>query len=206
MKNDENELENTDETVEINLEDVMSAGKSETESADAAAVEDLVDSLDEQEPVVVANEIDELKKEIALQKDKYVRLMAEFDNYKRRSAREYEKLVASANKGLMVDIIDIRNNFERALGVADEKSDFSEFLKGMQLIFSKFDENLSKNGLTVFAEVGEAFNPELHDAMMQMPSGDVEKGLIMQIFEKGYSLNGSVIRHAKVVVSSGPAE
>lgn len=143
--------------------------------------------------------------ELAEQKDKYLRLMAEFDNYKRRTSKEYEKLVESANKKLMLDIIEVRENFNRALTMTESNKDFDKFFEGMQLIFNKLDENLTKNGLTVFAEVGDEFDPEIHEAMMKAPHEEVEEDHITQIYEHGYKLKKQVIKHAKVIVSAGNA-
>lgn len=201
-----------DENLEKNEEAISSQEENEAETEileaeELAEKKEPSDDSDENTQTIddVLEEAIDHEAEIAVQKDKYVRLMAEFDNYKRRSAKEYERLVSSANKDLMMDIIEVRDNFERAIEMADEKHDFAEFLKGMQLLFTKLDDNLSKNGLAVFTEVGDEFNPELHDAMMQTPSDKIEEGHISQIYEKGYKLRDQVIKHAKVIVSSGPA-
>ncbi len=145
-----------------------------------------------------------LKEELQEQKDKYLRLMAEFDNYKRRTSKEYERLVESANEHLMRDIIEVRENFERALSMTDENHEFTKFLEGMTLIFNKLEENLKKNGLTVFTDVGDEFDPAIHDAMMKIPNSEIPEDHIIEIYEKGYTLKNHVIKHAKVIVSSGP--
>ncbi len=151
----------------------------------------------DREPVVT------LENELNEQKDKYLRLMAEFDNYKRRTSREYERLVESANERLILDIIEVRENLERALSMADEKHDFTSFLEGMKLIFNKLDAILGKNGLSVFTEVGDVFDPAIHDAMMKTPHDKIPEDHIIQIYEKGYKLKERVIKHAKVIVSAG---
>lgn len=200
-----NEEEN--EAVNETTEDVTTDETAEEAQAEENS-EESVDENAEEEPQTIDEVLEEAtdhEAELNAQKDKYVRLMAEFDNYKRRSAKEYERLISTANKDLMMDIIEVRDNFERAIEMADEKHDFTEFLKGMQLLFTKLDENLSKNGLEVFTEVGDEFNPELHDAMMQTPNDEIEEGHIAQIYEKGYKIKKDVIKHAKVIVSSGPA-
>ncbi len=147
--------------------------------------------------------IEALKEELERQKDKYIRLMAEFDNYKRRTSKEYERLVESANERLMRDIIEVRESFERALAMAGENEDYITFLEGMKLIFTKLDENLKKNGLEVFTEVGDEFDPEIHNAMMKTPHDEIEEDHIIEIYEKGYKLKNHVIKHAKVIVSAG---
>lgn len=151
-----------------------------------------------EEPTVMS-----LTEDVAAQKDKYIRLMAEFDNYKRRTGREYERVVESANERLMLNIIEVRENFERALKVGEENHDAASLLDGMKLIFAKLEENLKKNGLSVFAEAGEKFNPEMHDALMKTPHEDIPEDHIAEIYERGYRLRNHVIKHAKVVVSAG---
>ena len=148
------------------------------------------------------DEISELAEQLAAQKDKYVRLMAEFDNFKKRTAAEYAKMIESANKAIVDDLIEVRETFERAL-TAEAQADLEAFREGVQLIYGKFDEVLTKHGLEAFGEVGEKFDPALHDAMMKQPSEDVEAEHIAVIFEKGYKLKNNIIRHAKVVVSAG---
>ncbi len=135
--------------------------------------------------------------------DKYIRLLAEFDNYKRRSLREQERLIESANERLMCDLIEVRENFERALKAGRESGETGGFYEGMKLIFSRFDEILGKHGLATFGEVGEPFDPAIHDAMMKMPREDIPEDHIAQIVERGYRLRGQVIKHARVLVSAG---
>lgn len=147
--------------------------------------------------------IEALKEELERQKDKYIRLMAEFDNYKRRTSKEYEHLVESANERLMLDVIEVRESFERALAMAGKNEDYKTFLEGMKLIFTKLDENLKKNGLEVFTEIGNEFDPGIHDAMMKTPHDEIPEDHIVEIYEKGYTLKNHVIKHAKVIVSAG---
>ncbi len=150
--------------------------------------------------------VEALEEELKSQKDKYIRLMAEFDNYKRRTGKEYERIVESANERLMLDIIEVRENFNRALKMAEKSKDYSTFLEGMKLIFNNLDDNLTKNGLVVFTEVGDEFDPEIHDAMMKTPHNKIPEDHIVEIYEKGYKLKNHVIKHAKVIVSSGKPE
>lgn len=164
---------------------------------------------DEQMPEQIEEEeqsFEDLKAELDSLKERYIRLMAEFDNYKRRTAREFEKLVESANEKLMGELIDVRENFDRAMAVGEEHPDFTQFYEGMKLIINKFNDVLSKSGLSAFTEVGDEFNPEIHDAMMKMPHAEIPEDHIVQIYEKGYRLKNHVIKHAKVIVSSGQPE
>jgi molecular chaperone GrpE len=167
----------------------------------AAATEDAGDGAGQ-----ISQEEDEaagLAEQLKESQDKYLRLMAEFDNFKRRTAKDFEKMVESAADRIMQDMIDIRENFVRAIDSQATSKDYDKFFEGMKLIFVKFSETLTKYGLEEFAAVGEPFDPQLHDAMMQMPHPEIAANHLVQVYEKGYRIKGRVIRHAKVIVSSG---
>jgi len=168
--------------------------KSESEDIDSVLAEAEKNSAD------AANAIQE---ELNAAKDRYLRLMAEFDNYKRRTAKEYERLIESANEKLILELVDVRENFYRALKAGESGGDFAPFFEGMKLIFAKFDETLTGNGLSVFAEAGEEFDPALHDALMNAPNAEIPIGHIAEVFERGYRLKDRVIKHARVIVSGG---
>jgi molecular chaperone GrpE len=150
--------------------------------------------------------VEGLKKELEASRDKYIRLMAEFDNYKRRTSREYERMVEKANERLMLDIIEVRESFERALKSGKENAGNEGFFEGMKMIFGKLDEILQRNGLSVFTEAGEEFDPQVHDALMKTPHDSIPADHIAEVFEKGYKLRNHVIKHGRVIVSSGPGE
>ncbi len=147
--------------------------------------------------------IGELKSEIKAAGERYLRLMAEFDNYKKRTVREYDRIVESANEKLMLDLIAVRETFELALKHGENGSDYAQLFEGIKLIFAKFDGVLSANGLVPFAAAGEPFDPQIHDALMKMPHAEVPEDHIADIHEKGYRLKDRVIKHARVIVSAG---
>jgi molecular chaperone GrpE len=135
--------------------------------------------------------------------DKYLRLMAEFDNFRCRTAREYETRADLACEKIIVDLIEVRDNFERALKAAKQNADAASLLEGMRLIFEKFDAILSKNGLVPFGEVGEPFSPEVHDALMNVHHAEVPADHVADVFERGYRIKNKVVKHGRVTVSSG---
>ncbi len=147
--------------------------------------------------------IAELKEQLSASGDRYLRLMAEFDNFKKRTSREYARMVESANEKLMVEMIDIRETFERAMKHAESCTDYGQLLEGFKLIFTKFDGVLSGNGLSSFAAPGDQFDPQLHDALMKLPNQEIPEDHIAEIYEKGYRLRDRVIKHARVIVSAG---
>jgi molecular chaperone GrpE len=150
-----------------------------------------------------SGEVAALRQQVEAGKDRYLRLMAEFDNYKRRSGKEYERLVSAANEKLILEMVDVRENFERALKSGGAGGEFAPFYEGMKLIFAKYDEVLTRNGLTPFAAAGEPFDPMIHDALMKAPNAQIPADCVAEVFERGYRLNDKVIKHARVVVSSG---
>jgi molecular chaperone GrpE len=145
-----------------------------------------------------------LAQKLAATEDKYIRLLAEFDNFKRRTLRERDAFVESANQDLMQEMTDVRENFQRALATGGAV-DTAALGQGMKLIFAKFDQVLAAHGLAPFGEPGEVFDPALHDALLKAASGDVPEDHLTQVLERGYRLRGRVIKHARVIVSSGRA-
>jgi molecular chaperone GrpE len=198
-----------------NKEELFDTPEASADAIDARASEDFTAGTDQtevdflqKENSAIGSQDDEDEEpdwaeQIKAQQDKYLRLMAEFDNYKRRSLREFDQIREQANEKLMVDFIEVRETFLRALDSPNSQQDPAKFLEGMKLLFAKLDEILKKHGLEVFTEVGETFDPLIHDAMLQMPHPAHAANSIVQIFEKGYKLKSKVIRHAKVIVSSG---
>ncbi len=150
-----------------------------------------------------AENIELIKQQLTIMSDRYIRLMAEFDNYKKRISREYERQVESANEKMMVEMIDVRESFERALRSGESGADFNALFDGMKLIFGKFDNILKNNGLESFAAVGEPFDPQIHNALMKTPKQEIPEDHIAEIYERGYKIKSKIVKHAKVIVSSG---
>ncbi|MCD1293968.1 nucleotide exchange factor GrpE [Methanocella sp. CWC-04] len=127
-------------------------------------------------------------------------LQADFENYKKRVAREKEDYVRQANESLILELIDVYENLERALDTSRKSGD-DKFSRGLEMIYSEMRSVLEKHGLKPIKAVGEKFDPYLHEAMMQADSGDHEDETILEEFQRGYMLNSKVIRHSKVKVS-----
>jgi molecular chaperone GrpE len=132
--------------------------------------------------------------------DKYLRLMAEFENYKRRSGQERERLIEAADEQLIKEIIEIPENFERAFKSNEQGKIFAE---GMKLNYEKLAAILKKHGLEPYGKPGDKFDPELHEAIISAPNDSIPDSHISEVFERGYMLKGKIIKHAKVAVSSG---
>lgn len=148
--------------------------------------------------------VDPLKKlqdELAESKDKYIRLYAEFDNFRRRTAKEKLEMIQSANENLLKSLIEVVDDFERAESSFKTKNDKES--EGFFLIQNKFKKVLDQYNVKAMpAEKGTAFNPDLHEAITQIPGEEKLKGKVVDVVEKGYLLNEKVIRFAKVVVGS----
>lgn len=161
--------------------------------------------MQEQEATVEVAEGDaaaKLKEELESAKDKYIRLYSEFENFRRRTAKEKLELIQSANEQLINSLLPVADDFERAANSFTDKSD--KDLAGFFLIHSKFKKVLELYGVkTMDAAKGSDFNPDLHEAITQVPSPAPElKGKVIEVVEKGYLLNEKVIRYAKVVVGN----
>ena len=136
------------------------------------------------------------------EKDKYLRLFAEFENYKKRTTKERIELFKTANQELMTVLLPIMDDFDRGLAEIKKNEEDSELLKGMELISNKLKNTLKQKGLEhIEVKVGENFDSEIHDAITQIPApSDDLKGKIIDCVEKGYKLGDKIIRHPKVVI------
>ena len=150
--------------------------------------------------------LDKLEQELAEARDEHLRLAAEFDNYRKRQARNLEIVIKSANEGLLVNFLEVLDNFERALEAGEEKSNFKKYHKGMKLIFEQLTKTLERAGVERFVSLGEKFDPNLHEALLTLESDEYEPDHVAQEISAGYKLHDKVIRHARVGVVSESSE
>ena len=143
----------------------------------------------------------ELEEKVAKDRDDYIRLMAEFDNFRRRTAQEKLELVSMASTDTIKGLLPVLDDCERALKVLLESNDSDAAKEGTELIFSKLMGYLRTKGLAVIEALDQPFDTDLHEAVAQFPVQDEEKkGKVFDVVQTGYTLNGKVIRFAKVVV------
>lgn len=152
------------------------------------------------DPLVL--EIEQLKKELNETKDRTLRLMAEFDNCRRRTAKEQLELIETANAQLLGKLSEVLDNFERA-STPENRSDTAAFEQGMKLIHDQFKKVLTDAGLIQLNPVGECFDPNCHEALMTQPSDVIPDQHVAQVFQKGYMIKNKLVKTAKVIVSSG---
>lgn len=159
------------------------------------------------EPVAEESDIEKLKAEIedlnqknTALNDKYLRQVAEFDNFRRRNAKERVELIQTAGKDVITDLLVVLDDSERAQKQMENTEDITQIKLGVQLVFAKLRNTLSAKGLKPMESVGKEFDPDLHEAITELDAGKEMKGKVVDEVEKGYYLNDKIIRHAKVVV------
>lgn len=152
------------------------------------------------EPVADESEVESLKEEIAQLNDKYLRLVAEFDNFKRRNARERMELIQTAGKDVITDMLDVLDDSERAQKQMETAGDLNQIKEGIQLVFNKLRNTLVAKGLKPMDVLNKDFNPDFHEAITEIDAGKDMKGKVVAEIQKGYLLNDKIIRYAKVVV------
>jgi molecular chaperone GrpE len=147
------------------------------------------------------SELDQLKADLADQKDKYLRLMAEFENFRRRTAKERLDLIQTAGKDVIVSMLEVMDDCDRAEKQLNSADDISVQKEGIQLVFNKVRSTLQSKGVTAMESLHKDFNVELHEAITEIPVTDnKQKGKVVDEITKGYFLNDKIIRFAKVVV------
>ncbi len=146
---------------------------------------------------------EELQEELAKEKEKFLRLFAEFENYKKRTSKERVELFRTAGQEVIVALLPVLDDFERAAKELAKSTDQESF-KGVELIHNKLKETLRSKGLQeIGTKAGDAFDPDVHDAITQIPAPNKKmKGKIIDVVEKGFSLGDKIIRHPKVVVGN----
>lgn len=198
------------EKVEFNEQEHMEAADNtrveEKEAAEETAAktsgEEAQDAAETAEKDDESTEKEKLQAELTEFKDKYLRLYSEFENFRRRTSREKLEMVKTANESLVVALLPVIDDFERAQKAHQEKGEKLD--EGMELIINKFRKALESKGVTPMGtKAGDDFDPEVHEAITQIPAPEEKlKGKIVDVIEKGYTLEEKVIRYAKVVIGS----
>jgi len=153
------------------------------------------------EPVKSEGEIARLQNEIAELKDKYIRQAAEFDNYRKRSAKERLELMQTAAKDVLVSLLDVLDDCDRAQKQIESSNDVKAIKEGVFLVFNKLRNTIQQQGVKPMETINQEFNPDLHEAITEIPAPSPElRGKVIDEVKKGYYLNDKIIRFAKVVV------
>ena len=186
----------------INEEELMSeATQDEAAENEEIQEEDVQDSAAPTEEEKLAQELEEANKVIEEQKDKYLRLSAEFDNYRKRTMKEKAELILNGAEKTISSILPIVDDFERALKNMEPATDVAAVKEGVELIYNKFMSVLGQDGVKVIETKEKPLDTDFHEAIAVIPAPDKSlKGKILDCVQTGYTLNDKVIRHAKVVV------
>jgi len=207
--NKDTNVENTDAGNEETAVSDSEVKENDSEPTEAAPeMTDSPETDDDSEPDEITDEGSEEDEEIlALQKelsdlhDKYLRLAAEFDNYRKRTLREKTELIQTAGEALLIDILPMVDDFERGLEQASKAEDMDAVRTGMDLIYSKLEDFLANHGVREIEAIHEPFDTDWHEAVTNIPApSDDMKGKIVVVIQKGYKLHEKVIRYPKVVV------
>lgn len=175
--------------------------KAENQNMDINTDENISGTTHLNDPVLEASTLEKINAELEESKDKYLRLAAEFDNFKRRNAKEKIELIQTAGRDIITDLLDVLDDCDRAQKQFETSENTDGLKEGVFLVFNKLRNTLQARGLKVMESVQTDFNPDLHEAITEIPAASDElKGKVVDEIIKGYYLNDKIIRHAKVVV------
>lgn len=188
-----------EEVLKNQQEEAAQETEAQTEETQQAAEEQAEELTAEQK---LEKELEEARQTIEDQKDKYLRLSAEFDNYRKRTMKEKAELIKNGGEKAISAILPVLDDLERALQNMQKADNVQAIYEGVDLISQKFLKILSQEGLQKMEPVGEAFDTDFHEAIALVPTPDeAQKGKVLDCVQTGYKLNDKVIRHAKVVVA-----
>uniref|UniRef100_UPI003FF0C54F nucleotide exchange factor GrpE n=1 Tax=Candidatus Fimivicinus sp. TaxID=3056640 RepID=UPI003FF0C54F len=154
----------------------------------------------DQEAVRLQEQLDAMQKELDAQKDQYLRLAAEYDNFRKRSQREREAAFNDSKAAVLTEILPVIDNFERA--AQNKEASYEDFQKGIDMTFQQLMEIFTKLGAEPFGEAGEPFDPNIHNAVMHVEDEAFDENVVTDVFSKGYKLGDRVLRHAMVKVAN----
>ena len=175
------------------------AAEAAADTEDAAEADNSEEAAGEDEILKKNKKIEELTEQLSAEKDKYLRVAAEYDNFRRRSLKDKEDAADKAKSAVIIEFLGVIDNFERAL--ASESADES-FRKGVEMIYNQYVEILKKQGVEEIEAMDKPFDPNIHSAVTQVTDENLGENVVCQVFQKGYIMNGKVIRHAMVAVAN----
>lgn len=192
----------TDKTTE--QEEILNTQEEQTEVEDTVQEETNTDSEENtDEEVEELSEEEKLAQQLDELKDKNLRLVAEFDNFRKRTAKERVDLIATAGRDIVADLLDVVDDCNRAAQQMEKDEDANSIKEGALLVFNKFQSTLQQKGLKAMDCVGKEFDADMHEAITEIPAPSEDmKGKIIDVVQPGYYLNDKLIRHAKVVVGA----
>lgn len=199
----EDNKQNKEQVEEIPTDDVMvdevNSTPAEDQETEAAVAEAAVDSMTEEERL--RHEVEELKAQVEKEKKEYMFLMAEMDNYRKRTLKEKSELIKNAAEGAFKGLLPVVDDMERAIAHSDDSTDPRTLREGMELIYKKLRKYMEQNGVKEMETNDKPFDADKEEAIAMVPApAEDKKGVVLDTVEKGYTINDKVLRHAKVVV------
>ena len=192
------ELEQEESNTAEAEEEVQQTQEAETDQTEQVVQTDETEKTEQQQKQEPTEE-EKLRKELDESKDKYLRLMAEYDNFRKRSAKERLELSASVKGSTIGEILPVFDNFERALASETEDTNYKA---GVEMIFKQFGDMLTKLGVEIIDPIGQTFDPNIANAVNQIEDENLGENEVAQVFQKGYKIGDKVIRYAMVVVAN----
>ncbi|MFY0254692.1 nucleotide exchange factor GrpE [Chitinophaga sp. 30R24] len=186
-----------------NEKDMQTNGQANpgNENEQSMPAENISDSVNTESEASETSELEKKDREISEIRDKYLRLQAEFDNYRKRTAKERIELMQTANKEVIISLLDVLDDTERAIKQLESTTDIDAVKDGVMLVFNKLRSTLQAKGLKPMESIHTSFDPDLHDAITEIPAPSPELvGKVVDVLQPGYYLNDKLIRHAKVIV------
>lgn len=204
VKNASKDIDNEKEDTKSNNDEVTEV--TEVEEEDLEKIEIINEDAENQGENNVnllgkGKKIAELEKKVEDLQNKILRTQADFENYKKRTIAEKSELVKNANIKLISELLPTYDNFDRSIQASRTNDDFQSFVDGVEIVYRQLDETLKKEGLSEIDSVGKPFDPEFQQAVMQVETDEYDSNVVVEELQKGYTLNGKVIRPAMVKVS-----
>lgn len=179
----------------------QSAEMPEVKATAETAEETTVEAEEPTAEEALQKQLDETKQQLEKAQKEYMFLLAEFDNFRKRTLKEKQDLIKNASEGAMKDLLPVIDDFERAIQASEKSDDVDSIKEGVNLIYNKFVKYLEKNGVKAIDSTDADFDTEYHEAVTTFPTDDEsKKGKVIDTVAKGYTMNDKVIRHSKVVV------
>lgn len=194
------ELKKKDEQKLDEMQDEIDEAEAEESAEDKEAEAQAEEGAEEAPADDLQKKVDELTAALQKKDDQYLRLQADYQNYRRRTAKEKAEIADVVTQNILKDLLPMLDNFERAMGT--ETKDIEAFKKGVEMIYTQFQEVLKKDGLEYIETAGKKFDPNFHQAVMRVQNDDLEDGTIAMELQKGYQVKGRVIRPSMVQVVS----
>lgn len=182
-------------------EKIDPAQEQATQEAEAATTDTVAEEQQTAtDTVAETDNTPSVEEQVAQWQDKYIRLQAEFDNYRKRTLREKMDLVESGGKDVLTAMLSVLDDVYRAVEASEKSDDITALREGEKLVLHKFEEVLAQKKVTPIAAMGEEFNPDFHEAVARFAAGEDKKGRVIDVVQRGFMLGDKVLRYAKVVV------